>query len=121
MVVEGGEKRNPKTAIRHGIEQTMARGGKEEIQPHRERVHSRHSVPKSERNDDERQQGSESERMREASVSPKVSIPDTEAESDYIEVWDYGKRCSNHPNTFGNLWFVEKGSNTKGCHHVRGQ
>jgi hypothetical protein len=118
MVVERGKKRDPETAIRHGIEQAVARGGKEEIHPQCERVHSGHAMPKSQRDHDQREKSSEDERMGEPPVSPKVSISDSKAKTNYIKVRYDRTRYANHPNTFRNLGFVEASADTEGCHRM---
>ncbi|HVH72473.1 MAG TPA: hypothetical protein VNB49_15370, partial [Candidatus Dormibacteraeota bacterium] len=106
-VVEGGEERDAETPVGHRIKQAVTRGGKKEIQPQRMRMHPGEPMPESEHDDDEGQEGGENERVREASVPPKVPIPDSEAKPNHIKVRYNGTHCSDHPSTFWNLRLVE--------------
>jgi hypothetical protein len=78
-------------------------------------------MPEPEQDDAQRQKGSESQRMREAAVSPKVPVLDSEAKPDHIEVRDDGTDCTDDPNAFRNLRSVEAGSDTESCYRMRRQ
>src|ERR1700687_2018920 len=57
--------------------------------------------------------------MRKSTMTPKVAVTNTKSKPDHVKIRKHGAHNTRHPNTFGHLRSVEKGSDAQGGDRVR--
>ncbi len=109
MIVERGEEGHSQTAVRHGIQETMAGGRQKEVNPHREAVQAGRCPAKCRQRHGARQESGEEKRVGEAAVAPEVAIMDAESKSDHVKIGNHGAGHARDPNSLWRAWAVETG------------
>jgi len=112
-IVKWSEESDPKPAIRHGIQQSMTCSGEKEIHPQRESTDAGQHSAKRCNYGNGSHKGGEDERVREPSMTPKVTVRDAVMESNDIKVGNNRAKRANRPNSLRNARGVEAGSNAK--------
>jgi hypothetical protein len=118
VIVEGGEEGDTQTAVRHGVQETMAGGRQKEINPKRKWPQRRHASPEPDERYSAGQKRCEKKGMRESAVAPEVAALDPESKSDHVQVGDHRAGCPSYPDPFWRAGTIETGSHAQRRHRV---
>jgi hypothetical protein len=119
VIVKRRKEGDSQATVRHGVQETMASGRQEEIQPDVDAAKAGQDAPKSYEQHSARQECGEKERVRESPMAPEITVTDTESESDHIKVGYHRADCSADPNSFWGARAIKTYSYPEGCHRVR--
>ena len=111
MIIEGRKERNSKSAIGHCVQQTVAGGGRENVEEQRQSSNYAH-ISKDKCYYPAQQRGKE-QRMREAAMAPEVPVVDAETKADCVQVWNDRTQGTHDPDTLGSLRPVKARSDTE--------
>lgn len=114
VIVERGEEGDSQAAVRHGVQETMARGSDKEIHPRGGSTEAGRSSPKSYEQRSACHESSEEKRVRESAVAPEVTVPDAESEADYVKVRNHGADYPHDPDSLWCAWAAEAGAYAEG-------
>ncbi len=114
VIVEWREEGDSQTTVGHGVQETMAGGGQREITPERNSPNRRQASPEPDERHSGRHQRSEKKGVGESAAAPGITVTDTEAESDHVEVGHHGTGHARHPYPLWRDWAVETGAYAKG-------
>jgi hypothetical protein len=118
VIVERREEGDSQTAVRHGVQETMASGSNKEIQPHGVPAKIGPYSPKSYEHYGARHDSGKKKRVRESAVAPEVTIADAESEAKDVNIGNYRAERPHDPNPFWRAWAVEAGTYAEGCHRM---
>jgi len=96
----------------------MTCGGEKEVHPQRESTNAGQSTTKRKTYGRGGYKGGKEDRVRESSVTPKVTVSDAEMESNNIKIGNNGTKRSNRPDSLWNSRGVEAGSNAKSSYRM---
>jgi hypothetical protein len=113
-IIERGEEGDSQSAVRHGIQETVARGSNEEIHPRGEPTEGGRSSPKFYEQHSACQESREEKRVRESAVTPEVAVLDAESEAKHVYIGNYRAARPDNPNSFWRAWAVEAGAYAEG-------
>jgi hypothetical protein len=97
----------------------MAGCGQKQIPEQGKSPKPRRSKPEQRNSDHTCQKSGEDQRMRESTMTPKVTVTNTKSKPDHVKIGKHGAHHTRYPNTFGHLRSVEKGPDTQGGDRVR--
>jgi hypothetical protein len=114
VIIKRGEEGDSQSAVRHGVQETMASGRQKEKCPNRESAKAGRSSPKSYEQHSACQESREEERVRESAVPPGVTVPDAESEAEHVNIGNDRAKRPDNPNSFWLAWAVEASAYAEG-------